>query len=201
MDNTILCQSGQFLTGHTFHCFRAPIGTYVRENLCTVSQQMAEEHSYSVAGIIFSSQYVSFTNTVPVERSIQQGFREVTVRVEVRPLTLSLETSRNSIVTKCFFLESHFLQLRITFHQVAHDNGHLHNEIPVGIFFRTCLSLGFYIEILSFVFLAIFFSPSHRFGVFFLIVNSFRHTANDFRQIYRLTAHTQIFLEEIRIYN
>ena len=184
MDNTILCQSGQLLTSHTFHSFRAPISTYVRENLCTISQQMAEEHSYSVAGIIFSSQYVSFTNTVPVERSIQQGFREVTVRVEVRPLTLSLETSRNSIVTKCFFLESHFLQLRITFHQIAHDNGHLHNEIPVSIFFRTCLSLGFYIEILSFVFLAIFFSPSHRFGVFFLIVNSFSHTTNDFCQIY-----------------
>ena len=67
VDNTVGGQPCQFFAGYTFHSFRAPVSTDVREDLCAVGQQMAEEHSHAVASIVFGSHNVSFTQTVPVE--------------------------------------------------------------------------------------------------------------------------------------
>ena len=201
MDNTISCQTGQFFTRNTFHSFRTPICTHVREYLCTVCQQMAEEHGYTVAGIIFSSYYVCFTDAVPVKRSIQQSFGVVTIRIKIRPLALSLETGGNGIVSKCFFLESHFTKFRIALHKVAHNDSHLHNEFPIFVFLLTSLGLCGDIEILALIFLAILFCPCHGFSELFLIIDTFSHTTDNFSQVYRFATDTQIFLEEIRVYN
>ena len=201
MDNAISCQTGQFFTRNTFHCFRTPICTHVREYLCTVCQQMAEEHGYAVAGIIFSSYYVCFTDTVPVKRSIQQSFGVVTIRIKIRPLALSLETGGNGIVSKCLFLESHFAKFRITLYQVAHDKSHLHNKLPIFVFLLTGLGLCGDIEILALIFLAILFCPCHRFSKLFFIIDTFSHATDNFSQVYRFATDAQIFLEEIRIHN
>ena len=146
---------------------------------------MSEQHSYAVAGIVLGSYDKCFTDTVPVKRSIEQSFRIVTVRIEVCPLALSLETGCNGIVSQGFFLESHFFQFGISGHQVAHDNRHLYNEFPISIFlftgftfFRTVL------EVFTFVCLAIFFSPGHGFGVFFVVIDAFVHSTDDFCEVY-----------------
>ena len=54
---------------------------------------------------------------------------------------------------------------------------------------------------MPFILFAIFLSPGHRFGIFFLVINAFGHAADYFCQIDRFITHTQIFLEEVRIYN
>ena len=67
MNNTISSHTCQFLTRNTFHSLRTPISTYIRENLCTIRQQMTEQHSYTITSIILSGHYICFTNTIPVE--------------------------------------------------------------------------------------------------------------------------------------
>ena len=200
MDNAIGCQAGQFLTCHTFHCLRTPIGTHVGKDLCTIGQQMAEKHGYTVASIVLCSQHKGFADAIPVEGSVEQSFWIVAVGIEVGPLTLALETCGDGIMTQCLFLEAHFPEFRIACHQVAHNDHHLHNELPVGIFLLTRLAfLKTVLEVFPFVHFTIFLSPSHRLDIFFFVVDAFRHAANNFGQIDRLVTHAQILLEEIWI--
>ena len=184
MDDTVGCQAGQFFTGYTFHGFRAPIRTYIREYLCTIGQQVSEQHCYTVTSIVFGSHYECFTNTVPVERSVEQCFRIVTVRIKVCPLALSLEAGSDSIVSQSFFLESHFFQFRVSGHQVTHDDHHLHDKFPISIFlFAVFAFLRAVLEVFSFIYFAVFFSPCHCFGIFFVVIDTFFHAADDFRQV------------------
>ena len=118
---------------------------------------MAEQHGHAVAGIVLGSHHIGFTDAVPVERGIEQRFGIIAVGIEVGPLALSLEAGGNGIVSQRLFLEAHLTQLGVAPHQVAHDNHHLHDELPVGILLFAGLALlGTILEVLAFVHLAIF---------------------------------------------
>ena len=90
-------------------------------------------------------------------------------------------------------------ELGIALHKVAHDERHLHNEFPIGILAGAVLLLFGAILIPTFVHLAIFFSPSHRLGIFFVVVNTFFHAAKNFCFVHTFVAHTEIFLEEVLV--
>ena len=68
------------------------------------------------------------------KRRIQDCFREITIGHVVCPLSLSLETTGNSVVPHSFFLESHFCQFRIADHQVTEYQSHLHYVLPTFVF-------------------------------------------------------------------
>ena len=99
------------------------------------------------------------------------------------------------------FLKSEFFQFRVSLHQIAHDDCHFHNELPVLIFLCTGLRFFRYIKVIALILFAVFFSPSHCLGILFLIIDSFGHTTNNLCQINRFITHAQIFLEKVRVYN
>ena len=65
-----------------------------------------------------------------VKGSVKDSFREVTVRIEVCPLALALETTGNSVMADHFFLTA-FGQVRVAVHEVLDNQVHLQGEFPV----------------------------------------------------------------------
>ena len=82
---------------------RAPVCTNISEDLSSVCEEFHEHHSKTIENVVLCSEDVWLTSSVPVEGCVQHSFCEVTVRIEVCPLSLSLETSCQSIVSDCFF--------------------------------------------------------------------------------------------------
>ena len=80
------------IAGCFLNSLRAPVGTDICEDLCTVGQKFHEQHAKAVENVVLGSQDVRLTCAVPVKGSIQHCLCEVTVRIEVCPLSLSLET-------------------------------------------------------------------------------------------------------------
>ena len=199
MDHTACSETCQFLASYTLHSFRAPVCTNVREHLSATSQQLTEQHCHSVASIVFSSNYICFADTVPVECTTHQRFSKVTVWLPVSPLALALETGCDSVVADCFFQESLFAEFRVALHQVANDESHLHYEFPVSILTCAVFLLFRTVLVPTFVHLAPLFSPSHCLFVFFVVVDTFFHTAEDFCFVHAFVTHTEVFLEEILV--
>ena len=112
---------------------RAPVCTNISEDLCSVCEKFHEHHSKSVKNIVLCSQDVWLTCSVPVKGSIQHSFCKVTVRIEVCPLSLSLETSCQSIVSDCFFRECR-IKVVTAVHQFFDDNCHLNNKLELLFF-------------------------------------------------------------------
>ena len=160
---------------------------------------MSEQHCNTIASIVFSSHYISLANTVPVERSVEQSLREVSVRIEVGPLALSLETGGYRIMSKGLFLESKFSQFGITGHQVTHDYSLLDNEFPVFVFLFASLYLFRNIIVMAFVLLAVFLCPCHSLFKLIFVIDTLCHATDNFSKVYRLASHAQIFLKEIGV--
>jgi len=115
----------------------------------------------------------------------------------VCPLTLSLKTGRNSIVSERFFLEAHFEQFGVTNHQIAHDDSHLHDIFPQSVFFGACFLYFRFICVRAF--LAVCLRPRKSLRILRLIVYPFVHAADNLCHIYIFATHTEIVLKEIGI--
>ena len=90
-------------TDYTWPCtWFAPVCTNISEDLSTSCKKFHEHHSKSVENVVLCSKDVWLTSSVPVERCIQNCLCEVSVRIEVCPLSLSLESSCQSVVSDCF---------------------------------------------------------------------------------------------------
>ena len=199
MNHTARSQTCQFLASYTLYSLGAPVCTNVGEHLAATGQQLAEEHCHGIACIVFGSNNISLADTVPVEGAAKQSLGEVTVGLPVGPLTLSLETCRNSIVADSLFLEAHLAELGIAQHQVANDEGHLHYKFPVGILACTVLLLLGTVFVPTLVHLTVFLCPSHSLGILLVVVDTLFHAAEDFCLVHALVAHAQIFLEEVLV--
>ena len=199
MDDATRGLARQFLASDTLHGLGAPVGAHIREDLGTIGEQMAEEHGHTVAGIVFGGQHIGLTDAVPVERGIEQCLGIVTVGVEVGPLALSLESGRNGIVPQRFLLESHLQQFGVALHEVAHDEGHLHDKLPVGVLLLACLGLGLHIIVLALVLLAVLLGPCHGLGILLLVIDALGHAADNLGEVDRLAAQAQVLLEEVGI--
>ena len=107
--------------------------TIISEDLCSVCEKFHEHHSKSVKNIVLCSQDVWFTCSVPVKGGVQHSFCKVTVRIEICPLSLSLETGCQSIVSDCFFGEFR-IKVVTAVHQFFDDNCHLNNKLELLFF-------------------------------------------------------------------
>ena len=110
--------SRQFVTGDALDRGRAPVRSDVREDLRSIRQQMTEQHAQSIQRIIFCCYDKRLPDAVPVKRRIQDRFKEVAVRVVIRPLPLALKSTGNGVVAKRLFTESGLIQIWIADHQV-----------------------------------------------------------------------------------
>ena len=97
-----------------------------------------------------------------------------------------------------FFTESERFEFGITHHQVAHDQGHLNNKLPIFFVLGFRLCQVFAVNDI-FALFAIFLCPRQRFFIFFFIVNIVLHATDDFDLIDSFATHTEVILEEIRI--
>ncbi len=102
-------------------------------------------------------------------------------------------------MTDSLFLESEFLQFRVAYHEVAHDNGHLHDKLPILVFLLAGLGLFRNVNVYTLLCHAVLAGPLHRLLEFLLVIDSFCHAADDLGKVDRLIAHAQIFLEEIGV--
>ena len=119
----------------------------------------------------------------------------------VCPLSLSLKTTHDGIVSQRFFLEAHFQEFGVPAHQVAENHEHFDNVFPIGIqpfaVFLFCRD----VEIFALIDLAVFFCPCQGFFVFCFVINAFINAADNFAHIHLFIAHAQIGLEEVGIHD
>ena len=170
---------------------------------------MSEEHRHTVQEIILRSEDICLTRTVPVERSAHHRLREVEVRLIVSPLTLSLDTCSDGIMSDSLFLISHVKQFLRTVHQVADNHHRLHGELPVLIFLLTVLAFALTVEgchrcsreertvfviVMSLIGLAEFLHPLHSFLKLLRVEDVEIYTTKDFHQRHIFSTHTQILL-------
>ena len=127
------CYALKVISCSFLNSLRAPVCTNVSENLCSVCKKFHEQHSKSVKNIVLCSQDVWFTCSVPVKGGVQHSFCKVTVRIEICPLSLSLETGCQSIVSDCFFREFR-IKVVTAVHQFFDDNCHLNNKLELLFF-------------------------------------------------------------------
>ncbi len=192
-----LCLSFQLIAaGRFLHCLRTPVCTNIGKNLRRIGKQFIKEHSKAVEHIVLSRQDIGLSCSVPVKGGIEHCFRIVAVRIEVCPLSLSLEAGSDGIVANLFFFAA-FRQIVISVHQVFDDAHHLYNEFPVRILCVAALLQLFRILVKAFD--TFFFCPCKRLLIFCLIIDAFCHTADDLYLIYGFHTHSKVFLDECRI--
>ena len=189
--NTLEVISCSFL-----NCLWAPVCTNISENLSTSCKKFHEHHSKSVENVVLCSKDVWLTSSVPVERCIQNCLCEVSVRIEVCPLSLSLESSCQSVVSDCFLWEF-LVKVFISVHKVFDDNCHLNNELELLLFLLWRSLKLFWVLIPTN--LASLFCPFKSFLELSLIIDSLWHTTDDFHLVNRLYTHSKVRLDEIRI--
>ena len=117
----------------------------------------------------------------------------------VGPLALALEARGDRVVAQCLLLESQFAQLRIAAHQIAHNDHHLDDILPVGVFLGAAFLLVCGVEVVAFVGFAVFFGPGHRLFELLLVVDTLFDAADNLHFVDRFVAHAQVGLEEVCI--
>ena len=181
---------------HALHRIARPVGAHVGENLRTVRQKLHEEHAETVQHVVLRREDVGLADAVPVEGGVEERFRKVAVRIEVRPLPLTLEPGGDGVVTHHFLFAS-LGQVRIAVHQVLDDDHHLHDKFPLLVLdFAGFLQLG---RVLVKAFGALRLRPGERFFVFFLVVDLFGDAAHELYLVHGFHAHAEIFLDEAGI--
>ena len=115
----------------------------------------------------------------------------------VRPLALSLEACGNGIAPAGLFHKAHLGQFGVANHDIAEDNIAFHDEFPLLVFFFPCKLLVLRILIESL--LTILLYPFEGHLELLMVVDAAVDAAKDLHFIDGLTAHAQIFLEEILV--
>ena len=112
-----------------------------------------------------------------IKSGVEDCLGEVTVGIEVRPLSLALETGCNGVVAN-HFLFSSLGQIRIAVHQILNDQVHLQREVPILVLLLAG-TLQFF-GVLVKTFNNILCSPGFQLFKFLLVIDAFRHAADHF---------------------
>ena len=194
----ILRMAFDLISGHSLHGFSAPVGAHVREHRAAAGQLFLEQHAQAVQAVILRGKHIRFSCPFIVKGRGEQCLREVAVGPVVGPLSLSLESAYDRIVSDRLFREL-LGQSFVASHQILDDDVHLHREFPLLVLGPAVLPDPF--RILVKVFPAVFLRPLQGSLILFLIVDPFLHAAEDFHFIDRLYSHAQITLEEVLIHD
>ena len=190
----------KFFTGHALHGLGAPVGAHIGKDGGRLGHQVSQEHGHAVEGVVFRGQHEGFADAVPVEGRIEDGLREVSVGIEVRPLALALEPAQDGVVAQGFLSEAHFLELGVALQEVLDDNGHLYHELPVLVFlFPGFLEVRAVAHIL--VLLAVLLGPGKRLLKLLMVVDAPFHAADNLHLVYAFAAHAQVVFEEVRVHD
>ena len=192
----LLCNALKLIACGFLYGFGAPVCTHICKYLSTVCEQFHKQHSKTVENIVFCSENVRLSCTVPVKRCVQHSLGEVAVGVEVCPLTLTLEACGDSVMTYRFFLTA-CREVLVAVHQILYNAHHLNDKFPVLFLLLVCAAelLGVLVK----AFLALFTGPFESLLIFGLIINTLCHSADYFYLIDRLNTHTEIFFYKCRV--
>jgi hypothetical protein len=174
-----------------FDRLKAPISAEVGENLRAVGEQPAEEHARAVERVVFGGDDVGRAFAVPIEGRVEDRLHEVAVREVVGPLALALETGGDRVVALRLFAESHFREHRISDHQIAGDQRHLHAVLPLAI--ELLAGAGGFRGVVIFAFRAVRLHPGEGLFIFGLVVLALAHAAGDFGHVDGLHPHAEPF--------
>ena len=193
----LLCNALKLIACGFLYGFGAPICTHIGENLSTVCKKLHKQHSKTVEYIVFGSENIRLSCTVPVKRCVQHSLGEVAVGVEVCPLTLTLEACGDSAadcVVTYFFLLGTVGEIFVAVIEVFYYAHHLNDKFPVLFLLLVCAAelLGVLVK----AFLALFTGPFKCLLIFGFIINALRHSADYFYLIDRFNTHTEIFFNK-----
>ena len=172
----------------------APIGTDVGKHLCAIGQQLHKQHADAVEHVVLGGQNIGLSRAVPVKRGVEHSLGKVAVGIEVRPLTLTLKSCGDGVMTNGFFLVT-LRQVGVTVHQILDDHGHLDHEFPVCVLLLARSLQGGIILVKALD--AILLCPSHCLVKFVLIVNLLGHATDDLDLVHGLHSHAKVILDEI----
>ena len=128
----LFCNALQIIAGCFLDSIRAPVCTNICEDLCTAGKKLHKQHAKAVEGIILCCQNIRLSCTVPVKGRIAECLCEISVRIEISPLSLSLETGSDGIMSNSL-LFSAFRKIFISIHQILDDTHHFDDELPVTL--------------------------------------------------------------------
>ena len=128
----LLCDALQLIAGCFLDGIRTPVCTNICEYLCAAGKKLHKQHTKAVESIILCCQNIRLSCAVPVKGRIAECLGEITVWIEIGPLSLSLETCGNGIMSNCL-LFSALRKIFISVHQILDDTHHFYNELPVTL--------------------------------------------------------------------
>ena len=201
MDDSRGGLAGEFLAGNPLDGLRTPVSPNIREYLRAVGQQVPHKHGRAVERVVLGGEDRWLPAAIPVEVGVEEGLGKVSVRHPVGPLTLSLKTSGDGVVSKSLLLEPHIAEFRVAVHQIHHYDGHLHHKLPILVLLLAGLLLAFRVLVPALVRHAVFLDPGHSLLELLRIVYSKIHTPQDFDLIDTFIPHSQIFLEEVGVHD
>ena len=193
----------RLLPGHTLAGFGAPVGAHIMEARCRTGNKAAQHHGNTVAGVVLSGERSRGLWAVPVKGRSHDGLGEVSIRQPVRPLALTLEAADHSVAAQRFLMPAHLVQTRIAVQNVADDQGHLDDKLPILVS-RNDLRLrddGWQIlaEVLIKALFAVLAHPCQRLLIFIVVIDADGNTAQNLDLIHPLGADAEIFLQNTRI--
>ena len=121
----------RLLPCHTLAGFGASVGAHIMEARCRTGNKAAQHHGNAVAGVVLSSERSRGLRAVPVKGRSHADFGEVSIRRPVYPLALALETTDHSVAAERFFMPAHLVKTRIAVQNVADNQGHLDDKLPI----------------------------------------------------------------------
>ena len=191
--------AGEAVARHSVHRIRAPVGAHIGEDLSRAREQVTEEHCQSVEAVVLRGHDVRLANSVPIKGGVEDGLEEVAIGEVIRPLALSLESRRDGIVTQGLLAVAEIRQARVADHQVASDESHLHDHLPVRVLL---LAASLHLPgIVVLALAAVGLCPLRGAGQLLGVVDPLVHTTDELRHVDRFDAHPQILLKESMLDN
>ena len=169
-------------TEHRTHC----------DNLRSAGEQLHKQHARCIERVVFSAENVRFSRSVPVERRVKNGFGEVAVGIEVRPLSLTLETADDRVMPDHLFFSA-LGKFLVAIEQILDYARHFCGKFPV--FFLLSGSFLHFLGILVEVRATFFFYSCECFFVFGFVVNAFGHSADNFHFVdrFNFSNHSSLY--------
>ena len=192
----ILRVSLNFIACYALDRCLGPIGAHVGENLRTVGEQLHEQHAKPVERVVFGGEHVGLARAVPVKGGVEDRFGKIGVGVEVGPLTLTLKSCGDCVVSRCLFLAA-CGELGVSVHQVLNDHGKQNAEFKVALLLL--IALADEIGVLVKADAAVFLCPCKRTRIFVGIVDFLGHAADDLHLVNRFHAHAEVVLDEVDV--
>ena len=189
--------AGDLKAGDALDRVGTPVGAHVGEYRRTVRDEVQKQHSETVEVVILGRENERRALAVPVKRRVEYSLGEVSVRHIVGPLALTLESAEDSVAAVRLLDVAHFGELRVAEHNVADDERHLRDKLPLLLVLcGVVLPFGrIDLETLR----AVLLDPREFLLVFVVVVDAEVYAAENLNHVDPLGADSEILLHEVGI--